>query len=583
MEERLLIRYGILVAAILELCIWLLTKKKSFIRENGRMPFIWNHDLNTTVKNYLNTDPSNQILIVSGPYQSGKSRVLELIAENLIRTKRFPFIIRADQAATIEDLIDLTKINCLKTIDELSNQLTPVEIQKYGTLSISSLHRSNKRDHPHFTGTASTSYSRITSIGLANMYHYMETVANSLSVADKDPDLFFDLINRIDLVIKPYVLFFGFNNLRKKKNKNGVDLGSILYNHSFERFMRRSQYAEFVPYIIEIKDSNLFLNKTNKLIFKSNQFVYAFTDQIENVIEEVSRKRSLFTQKEALYLQENFGGHGGSLSYVFHEMQVKRPIEESTETLNAKLKLQLSQIIKNTTDPVYYQICASKGSKKSGQVAEGEGEIKWHDIWPAGRKLLKPLIKTGLLYSNTSKIVKPAHPGVYRYICSIAKKPSWSFKTPPPKKKKDAPKHVREISVSNESYADENPIYSQSLNERLKTALNVTLNETDTNETTINKTPLKVNETDVNQTTLEVNETASNKTVAVNETVATNASNETTTVNETASNETTTVNETALNESEKVKVDEQNEKKGKTDSSLNNNKKQPKNKKGAKK
>lgn len=522
MNEKLLIRYGILVAAILELCIWLLTKKKSFIRENGRMPFIWNRELNLTVKNYLETDPSNQILVISGPYKSGKSQILEQISDNLIRVKRFPLIMRADQSVTIEDLVDSIKISCLKTIDELSNQMTPVEIQKYGTLSLSSMSFSKKRDHPLFSRAATNLYSHINSIGLANMYHYMETVADSLLVVDKDPDLFFDLVNRIDLVIKPYVLIFGFNNLRKLKSKNGAELGSIFYNHSFNRFIRRSQYTEYVPYILEITDTGVFLNKTSRHIFESDQFVYGFTDLIENFIDEVSRKRSLFTQKEALYLQENFGGHGGSVSYVFHEMQVKRPIQESTETLNSKLNVQLSQTVKNTSDPVWYQICSSKGNKGKNQVITNEGEVQWHEIWPSGRKLLKPLIKRGLIYTNVSKIIKPAHPGVYRYICSVAKKPGWSFKNKAPKKKKEAPKVVRKINITNEFDHDENSIYSQSLNERLNTTLNVTLNNTDANETHLNQTSninetSNVNETlDVNQT-LDVNETDSESSENVQE------------------------------------------------------------------
>lgn len=557
MDEKLLIRFGILVAAILELCIWLLTKKKSFIRENGRMPFIWNRNLNLTVKNYLETDPSNQILVISGPYNSGKSHILEQISDNLIHSKRFPLIMRADQSVTIEDLVDSIKINSLKTIDDLSNLMTPVEIQKYATLSLSSMAFSKKRDHPLFSRTASNLYSHIDSIGLANMYHYMETVADSLLVVDKDPDLFFDLVTRIDQVIKPYVLIFGFNNLRKLKSKNGANLGAILYNHSFNRFIRRTQYTEYVPYVLEITDTGVFLNKSSRHYLESDLFVYGFTDQIENFIDEVSHKRSLFTQKEALYLQENFGGHGGSVSYVFHEMQVKRPIEESTKTLNSKLNLQLSQTVKNTTDPVWYQICSSKGNKKNNQALTNEGEVKWHDIWPAGRKLLRPLIKKGLIYTNVSKIIKPAHPGVYNYICSIAKKPGWTFKTPAPKKKKEAPKVIRKIDTSGANITEENSIYSQSLNERLQANLNVTLNNTSANKT-------KASMIDLDSTALDINATDVNQTV--------NATD----VNETASNSTENV---IVDEKNETLVKKNDEEKVENDSNLKNNEKQQENKK----
>lgn len=508
MNSKQTFRLGILFAAILHFIIWLYTKKKSFIRENGRMPFIMNTNINQTIKKYLETVPSNQVLIFSGPYLSGKSTILELISEYLIRNKQFPFIMRADQSITIEDLIDSIKINCLKTIDSLSKLLSSTEIQKCGSLSIFSVNCSQKIDHPHFSAPTTAKFD---SIGLSKIYDYMATIANSLLTVDQDPDLFFDLINRIDLVIKPVVLIFGFDHLRKMKTKTGENLGATFYNHSLKRFKKRTQYSEFVPYILEIRDTMMFL-RNKKKAFSNNTFIYTYTDQIEDVVKQISHKRSLFTYKEAQYLYENFGGHGGSLSNIFFDTQNKRPIQESVNTLNTKLDILMQKTVKNSTDPVWYQIC---NSNKNSSKGENRGEIRWSAIWPSGKKLLRPLIKRGILFSDSSKIVKTAHPGVLRYICKVAKKPGWTFKLPPAKKKSsgDKKKIVRTISVSSKQFVDDSESFNAS----------VLINKNG-NTTTVNQTEL------TNQTEMKNQSQLNNET---NSTEVVNSTNNTEVVNET--------------------------------------------------
>ncbi|OHS97510.1 hypothetical protein TRFO_36264 [Tritrichomonas foetus] len=466
-RDRYLFRIGLIIAAILQLIIILLYKRKSFIREHGRMPFIWNHKLNVTIKNYLSTVPSNQVLFISGPYQSGKSRILELIADFLISTKRFPFIMRADQSVTVEDLVDSIKINSLKVMQRLSQRLSPIEIQQFGALC-----QSKDVDHPQFSD-----------IGMARAYDYVESVADSLL---GDTKLFFDRLTRIDQSIPTCVLIFGFDRLLKMKSNNGTKLGKIIFNETYHHFRHRTQYAEYIPYVIEIMDTSMFLRKKNS----DPSFIYAFTDQIENPVNMVSVQRNLFTTKETQFLVESFGGHGGSFSYVFDEMQIKRPIKQSTETLKQKLNVVLSNTIKETKSPVWYQICQS------------DGEIPWNHV-SMNKQLILPLIKKGLLYANEDKIIKTAHPGVLNYICAIAKKPK-RIPTPVPKKAKDTPKIIRKIVVTNEtlnvSEIDETAVFAQEfINETQNITETTTETQTEVNIDTTTETSNEV----VNETTTE--------------------------------------------------------------------------------
>ena len=86
---------------------WIFFRRKPFVRIQGRIPYILPTNLNRTLTEYVKTAPSHYVLVLSGPYQSGKSRAMDIIAKSL-KSNRLIFKVdfeSCDTPADVENVV----------------------------------------------------------------------------------------------------------------------------------------------------------------------------------------------------------------------------------------------------------------------------------------------------------------------------------------------------------------------------------------------------------------------------------------------------------------------------------------------
>ncbi|KAH0795760.1 hypothetical protein GPJ56_000338 [Histomonas meleagridis] len=517
------LRYIIpVIVLILAIILYFILRKPKFVRQTGTFPFIWNRDLNISVHNYLSRDPANHVLIVTGPYKTGKSRLLDILSKKIISNKGLPISVHVENTNTVEEVVDSIKISAIKSLSLLSEVLSPSEVQNLGSLSV--IPKPNR--------------TLFTDLSLSRAYHLIEDAADSLLTQPED---FLNLISRFNPIVKPYIFVYHADKLPKLKTIDGRKLGSHIFNVTYHRLLNRAQYSEFVPFVVELTNS-LHSLKSKRL---GEMFEFAFTAPIQNTLEKVHVTNRLFTSQEAAEIIKKFGGHGGSLAYVYEEMQTYESFEDSMKIVKEKIDYEMNKLMIKPDHPVWYQFCVSKG------------EVPWVNISKVrnNAKIVGKMIRSGYLAVNASKVVSVANPAVLEYICAHSKKVR-HIETPKPKPIKKKPvKNVEQAIVNISNYVEENITETKPLiiiNETIEEVnetipANVTLDVNVTNQTI----PIVENQTEVINVTTHNDTVIDNQTITVpNVTIDANISNQTIS-NETIlpeSNVTETINQTVVKE-----------------------------------
>ena len=364
-------------------------RKKPFIRETGRFPFLWDRNTNMTVKHYLRANPANHILLVAGPYRSGKSRLLETVAEALLQEANLPIVVRADRAATLEDLVDQIKYDGIRALNALAPHLSQTQLKSLEAISL----------------TSDESTVEFGSEGLSRVAQLLSRASDSLLAGN--PQRFFEFMATLAVVVRPYVIVHGFEQFETLTDKNATVSGSTIVNLSLTHVLQRRQYATFVPLIVEIKDTSIFVDHE-----LDEAFQVAYTGELENPLEQVNVIRSLFTKEEAKELVHEFGGHYGSFETVFEEMKMGTPINGIVREINERLDQEIETLMTNRTSEWW----------------------RWlNTLRPISREVIgvpevREMIRRGYLWVNRTGYLFCASGQVRKRILDLAEAPNFNVK-----------------------------------------------------------------------------------------------------------------------------------------------------------
>ena len=381
--------FGALIVAIIVHFVFFY-RKKPFVRETGRFPFLWSKSTNATVKHYMRANPANHILLVAGPYRSGKSRLLETIAETLIQERnQLPIVVRADRAETVEELADQIKYDAIRALNALAPRLGYGEVKSLEGVSL----------------TRAESSVEFGSEGLSRAAQLVGRAADAL--LGDEPERFFEFMAAMSVVVRPYVIVHGLEQMQRLTGRNGSVSGAVIVNRSLAHVLERRQYASFVPLIVEIKDTSLFLREQI-----GDAFQIAYTPELENPLEQVNVIRSLFTKEEAKELIHEFGGHYGSFEAVFEEMKMGTPIPSIVKSVNERLDKEIEAMMTNRTSEWW----------------------RWlNTIRPVSKEILevpevRAMLERGYLWVNRTGHIFPASAPVKKRILALADGPTFNVK-----------------------------------------------------------------------------------------------------------------------------------------------------------
>ena len=368
-----IVKYGVLVL-IVTIVIAIFFRKKEFLRFRGKIPYGWDSSINYTLHDYIKTQPSRSVLLLTGGYQSGKSAAFNLLA-NELTVSGGAFVISADFSTVQKDLdfLGILKIAVYKGL-ALLRQPTSYQIKQIEDL----FPKTNESDEIGLV----PAYGRI----FSSLSKDLETLDGTIGITR-----FFDKLEKINDIFKVCVFFHSIDNVYR--------FAPTCFDAIFARFERRASYTDYVPVLCELKDSSLRL----KFNLSDLSVQVVEINGITNPKQDFVSKANIFVEDELEEIIDNFGAHGGMIEKVFEDLKLGVTLENAIE--NSKKALQI----------VLMKELSKINEEKRVVLCKNESVIDKDDI-----SAYNELLSHGFIYINDELEFKFAHRGVQALICNQA-------------------------------------------------------------------------------------------------------------------------------------------------------------------
>ncbi|OHT02885.1 hypothetical protein TRFO_06938 [Tritrichomonas foetus] len=364
---------GVGVFLLAAFIYYIITMRRTFERHSGRIPYVWNHDFNRTLRQYINTLPSRNVLVLTGPYQSGKSRALDVMANDL-STNHLVLNVDLSTAHSPEDVISLFRIAVINGLAAIYPHISSSKISK-SSEEFKSDFETDKNIDPFF-GRVYNAFCRVLDRSL--MYSYSFTK-------------FFDYLESLKTTLRPIVFIHNFDNFQVASPE--------LYESAMARLSRRPLYLDFVPVVCEIRNSSFRIS--NQITPESLRFLEV--KELKDPTRDLVVLTRALSDLELRKIMAAFGGHGGTIDRVFEDLKQGMSIEKSIEKQQKAVETYLRNLLNGTFPQPLYEVCRMNGAAKITNTDD--------------LNALVPLLESGHLYLSPGFVVKTAHNGVKKALC----------------------------------------------------------------------------------------------------------------------------------------------------------------------
>lgn len=303
-KRYLMLGIGVALSIILGIYVW--TMFKVFVRYDKSLPFIWDNKINQTIHEYLQTQPSRHVLLITGPYQTGKSEMINILASDLREKDIFPITIDVSAANNRKELFGLTKISLLESIQAYkSNQGVNFSLYR------------------EFEGMVDLARNDTTGV-----IQFLEKLEN------------------LNLTHPPVFMV--------KSAQKFAEFAMPIYNTASAIFSRRNQYFNHVPVILVMTDSSFLMNPI------PDSFRIIETEGIEDIVQNFVNDIPAFSKKEMKKILASIGSHGGSIDRIFEDLRIDIPIDTALLRELSNINETVQQTMNITGIPVIKRICENR-------------------------------------------------------------------------------------------------------------------------------------------------------------------------------------------------------------------------------
>lgn len=395
-------RNGIIGGVILTLCglfYYFAWSTQTIIRIEGRIPYIWCKKLNQSLKYYVETQPSKNVILLAGGYQTGKSRAMDLLAQKLREDNRMVIRVDASLVDTIEEFLEIFKIQILSAISDVKKRISSGNIKSLG----------KKLEYAEEEEEESKQQNQADSFGptLNKLYSSLtraidDTIEGEFS--DIEIGVFLEIMEKTNDILHPVIFIHSFDKILSLGSKSDPHFGQKLVNSAKARLSRRNLYSQNVPIILEIHNSLLALNTTDRDVFR-----YLITGDLRGAIQELVINSQIFNSYELKKIQSAFGNHGGCLAKMFESLRFGMKIDEAISQYQNEIDQKILYLAKNV----------SNAATLAKQICDANGVI------PLQANTFDPykfsvLFENGYLYLSQNYEIKSAHKGITKALCSLS-------------------------------------------------------------------------------------------------------------------------------------------------------------------
>ena len=364
---------------------YVLFMRRSFVRSNSRLPFMLSSSLNQSLLRYVNTLPSRNTMFVTGAYESGKSQMLNMLAEKLAKNEqRLVLNLDAKKFSNEAEFVQ-SMLTELTTGFVNLRQNMPYNLLKEINTKFPSLNKSVKLPFgiDQMLGTC-----------------YLKLENGIKEILDKNGKIstsgVHDFLNTMQLfyqTLNPVIFIHGGDKLI------GCDLWEIVK----AALSRKNLYNDFIPIVIELDDSSV-LNDYELLSSINNIRVVSSEDFNETACEILIRSR-IFSSPELRKINNKFGLHGGSLSHIFENLKFGMSIDDAIQKEKKYIEDNLNKNLQLNKKTHYIaKFCKSNGIAFADNIMDINN--------------LKPLFEKGYVYTDSGFQTRVANKVVLKAICS---------------------------------------------------------------------------------------------------------------------------------------------------------------------
>lgn len=377
LKRNTLIGTGVFI--LLGFIYYVIFMRRTFQRFDYRIPYVWEKDFNRTFIHYLKTAPSRNVLLLAAPYQSGKSRAMDVMTDDLTYNGHLVINIDPTSATSTRELIKIIKMAVIKGMTTVRTQLS----------SSTKAHVGELFPQPYFKKQFSAFDSSMAKAGNALFAILDNSTTNSQYISQ-----FLDLLETLNPYLRPVIFIHNLQHIQK--------ISPEIYDAAKARLSRRSDYLDFVPVVCEIRDSSFRMNQSYTL---SSSFRIIDLPSLHDPSHRLVVTNKVLSSLELRKILDNFGGHGGIIERVYEDLRSGVEIEDA---INKQMQLTKS-FIRNTLGykipGIAHHICAH----------DGFAPFDIQNISLA--EPLLPLIHTGHLFITENLTIRAAHKGVLKAMC----------------------------------------------------------------------------------------------------------------------------------------------------------------------
>lgn len=359
-------------------------RKEVIDRFEGPIPFVFTAGVNKTVRHYITTKPSRYVLFIGGPAQSGKSRLIDILAQESSENNRLVLKIDAGQANSIEDFMNFLQVSLVRG-------LTPIR----SSIDVRTIDQ-------EFDEKASINQKESNQIKTAKLYQMLKKSIDdsySFGFSERSIHKFFNLLESVSDKLNPIIFIHNYDRIIDLGTDDDPKFGLKLIESVCAYLSRRNLYTQNVPIVLELKNSLYSLRYKHNSVFR-----YFEMEQLSDAVNFLVDYAPVFNLFELKKVIKNFGAHGGSIAKVFECLRYGMKIDEAIDHLQNLIKRGVHSKLEKYPDAYVYvkRFCDSKGVLHIGNRTEIEHLAPFFD---------------GYLYLSKNMQIMPSNKAVVTALC----------------------------------------------------------------------------------------------------------------------------------------------------------------------
>lgn len=359
-------------------------------RFEGPIPYIPTTGINKTVRHYIETKPSRFVLLLGGPSQSGKSRLIDILHKESVENLRLSIRIDGGQANSIEDLMNFVKVGLVEGLAPIQSSIS---FKNDENLQITENIPKNQK---------MTNEQKMAKIYQALVHAIDLSYKNGFS--ERNIHRFFEILEAVSEFLHPIIFVHNYDRISTIGTYNDPDFGKKMIDSIIAYLKPRDLYLQNVPIVLEIKNTLYLLQMNNFPMFR-----YFEMEPLGDVTKDLVEKTPVFNLYELKTVIKSFGAHGGSIAKIFESLRYGMKIDAAIESISKSIRKGLRTKIANNEHII----------QLTKRLCEGKGTMPITNI--SHIKDLAPLFD-GYLYLSKDFQIKASNKEITNVLCSINSK-----------------------------------------------------------------------------------------------------------------------------------------------------------------